>query len=146
MQGSTPEWPGRVGGSLREVVHVHIVPCLRVSEEKQSSKLFQGQKIEKYFKIGKLRLEIYFSPVCKVYDWTCELPVSSESVHLFSVLDRISWIQPVCVLKLNCFPDNTLSSRVLFNGLVNAQKGYSVSGDIWWLSQYSSNCQLDQTK
>ena len=44
-------------------------------------------------------------PVGKLHDWAGELPVPSEPVHLLSVSDRVSGIQPVCVLKLYGFPE-----------------------------------------
>ena len=40
----------------------------------------------------------------KLDNRTCKLPVSGESVHLLSVLDRISGIQPVGVFELDGFP------------------------------------------
>ena len=44
-------------------------------------------------------------PVGKLHDWAGELPVACESVHLLPVPDGVPRVQPVCVFKLDGFPD-----------------------------------------
>ena len=44
-------------------------------------------------------------PVGKLHNRAGELPVPGEPVHLLPVPDRISGVEPVCVLKLDGFPD-----------------------------------------
>ena len=44
-------------------------------------------------------------PVGKLHDRAGELPVPCEPVHLLPVPDGVSGVQPVCVLKLNGFPE-----------------------------------------